>query len=253
MLIEYGIIMKKLWGILFGLLLIPFAGAETIYVAVASNFLKPVREIASQFQQQSHDKIIISDASIGVLSNQIKNGAPYEVFLSADSATPALLAKQKYAVESTQFTYAYGQLVLLSSSGKLDNPLQRLQSGNYTHLSICDPKITVYGAAGYQVLNKYQLLPKIQDKLVVSENIKLAFDYVVTKNAELGFVALSQVILDKNIARDDYWIIPDSVTPLIKQDAILLTKGQNSKGAQQFLAYLKSDAAKKIINRYGYK
>lgn len=229
------------------------ANAETIYVAVASSFLKPAQEIADQFEKQSADKIVLSGASIGALSNQIKNGAPYQVFLSADSATPEMLAKQKFAVESSQFTYAYGQLVLLSADGKLKKPQELLLSNNYKYLAVCDPKTGAYGAASYKVLNAYHLLPKIEKKLLVNDNIMLTYNYVVSKNADLGFVALSQVILDKSVSRNDYWVIPASIIPPIKQDAILLTKGQQSKAAQSFLAYLKSDKAKSIINKYGYK
>lgn len=245
--------MKKYFLLLLSGLL-SLCNAETVYVAVASNFAKPASEIAAGFEKQTGNKVLLSDAGTGVLANQIKNNAPYQIFLSADDTTPKSLAKAGDAVASSEFTYAYGQLVLLSSTGVLDNtPQSLLTAMKYKRIAIANPKLAPYGSTAYKVLNYYKLLPAIESKIVTGENINATYQYVMSGNAELGFVALSQVILDKKIKRDSYWVIPSFISPLIKQNAVLLTKGQNSTGAKAFVEYLKSQPARQVIVKYGYK
>lgn len=232
---------------------LPLCNAETIYVAVASNFAKPAHEIAMQFEKQTGVTVSISDAGTGVLANQIKNNAPYQVFLSADATTTKMLAQAKFAVESSEFTYAHGQLVLLNANGALTNPPQVLTAMKYQRIALANPKLAPYGAAAYAVLNHYKLLPAVDSKIVMGDNINTTYQYVASKNAELGFVALSQVIMNKKIKPSSYWRIPTSITPLIEQNAILLTKGQNSKSTVEFLNYLQSQTTKQVIAKYGYQ
>lgn len=244
--------MKKYLTLLFACGL-PFCHAETIYVAIASNFAKPAQEIARQFEKKTGVTVSISAAGTGVLANQIKNNAPYQVFLSADATTTKMLAQANLAVESSEFTYARGQLVLLNANGALINPAQVLTAMKYQRIALANPKLAPYGVAAYAVLKHYKLLPAVESKIVEGDNINATYQYVASKNADLGFVALSQVILDKDIKTTSYWRIPAAITPLIEQNAILLTKGQSNKSAREFLNYLQSSAAKLVIAKYGYQ
>lgn len=244
--------MKKYLTFLFAGSL-PFCYAETIYVAVASNFAKPAQEIASQFEKNTGVTVSISTAGTGVLANQIKNNAPYQVFLSADATTTKMLAQANFAIESSEFTYARGQLVLLNANGVLTNPVQVLTAMKYQRIALANPKLAPYGAAAYAVLNHYKLLPAFESKIVEGDNINATYQYVASKNADLGFVALSQVIVDKDVKPTSYWRVPVEITPLIEQDAILLTKGQSNKSAREFLNYLHSSAARQVIAKYGYQ
>ena len=245
--------MKKLL-LLFGVVL-KTAFAATITVAVASNFASPVRELVAAFEKSSGNKVQIASGGTGALVAQISNGAPYQIFLAADQASVRQLVLQKLAVANTQYTYAIGQVVLWSSNPQLVDPDGKvLLTNKYMHLAIANPKLAPYGAAGLQVLRYYKLESAMQSKLVTGENINSTYQFIASGNAELGFVALSQVVYDGKLSHGgSMWLIPSSVVPGIKQDAVLLSKGSDSKAARAFLDYLKNPATKQIINRYGYK
>lgn len=230
------------------------AWADEVYVAVASNFSKPLQAIAEKFKAASGHELKISAGATGKLYAQIANGAPFEVFLSADSKTPTKLVEEKLAEADSQFTYAFGKLVLWSSTeGYVDDKGEVLSTGAFKHLAIANPKTAPYGEAGMAVMEKLGLTAAITPKLVTGENITQTFDFVSTGNAELGFVALSQVQQDGKLKSGSAWIVPAEMYQPMAQDAVLLTKGKDNAAAQALLEFLKGEEAQTIISSYGYE
>lgn len=233
----------------------PFCvSAGEVHVAAASNFRAPLEKIATPFTQATGHKLIISYGATGKFYAQIMNGAPFEVFLAADQEHPKKLAQGQPALAETEFTYAIGKLVLWGPNPKgVDRPADILEKGQFNHLSIANPRLAPYGKAAKQVLEKMGLWDKDESRIVLGENITQAHQFVATGNAELGFVALSQIKQEGKNPEGSFWIVPGSMYSPIKQDAVLLEKGKDSPAAKQFLQFLKSDKAKKIIEKYGYE
>ena len=235
------------------LLLSQTSMAATVLVAVASNFTKPMTEIAAEFEKATGHSAKLSFGSSGKFVSQMENGAPFEVFLSADDEKPLKLEQAGLAVPGTHFTYALGKLVLWSATpGYVDDQGKILTTGGFKHLALADPKLAPYGAAAVEVLKGLNLQDKLQPLLVQGENIAQTHQFISTGNAELGFVSLSQVIDNGKIASGSGWIIPDDRHAPIRQDAILLTKGAENPAAPALLDYLKSAPALAIIEKYGY-
>jgi len=227
--------------------------AETTLVAVASNFTKPMTEIAAEFEKATGHTAQLSFGSSGKFVSQFENGAPFEVFLSADDKSPAKLEKSGFAVEKSDFTYALGKLVLWSATANyVDDKGEILNKGGFKHLSLADPKLAPYGAAAVEVLKSKNLLDKVQPLFVLGENISQTHQFISTGNAELGFVALSQVAENGKIASGSGWIVPQNFYAPIKQNAVLLKTGEENPAATALLDYLKSPAAKTIIQKYSY-
>jgi len=229
------------------------AFAETVLVAVASNFTKPMTEIAEAFKKETGHTAKLSFGSSGKIVSQLENGAPFEVFLSADDSKPAKLEEEGLTVPGSRFTYALGTLVLWSSKpGYVDDQGQILSKGGFQHLALADPKLAPYGEAAIETMKNLGLLDKLTPLFVQGDNISQAHQFVSTGNAELGFVALSQVIVDGKIAEGSGWIVPASLHQPIRQDAVLMKSGQENPAAPALLDYLKSSPAKTIIEKYGY-
>lgn len=227
--------------------------AETTLVAVAANFTKPMEEIAAAFEKSTGHSAKLSFGSSGKFVAQIENGAPFEVFLSADENNPLKLEQSGAAVAGSRFVYALGKLVLWSAkSGYVDDQGQILSKGGFQHLAIADPKLAPYGEAALEVLKSMGLQEKLQPLMVQGENIAQTLQFVSTGNAELGFVALSQVIENGKIANGSGWIVPSSQYAPIKQGAVLLSLGAENSAAKALLDYLKSAPALAIIEKYGY-
>ena len=225
--------------------------AAEIKVAVAANFTEPAKEIAAKFEAKTGDKVVLSFGSSGQFYTQIANGAPYEVFLSADSERPTKAEAEGLAVSGTRFTYATGRVVLWSKTpGLVDAKGAVLAKGGFEKLAIADPKAAPYGLAAVETLTKLKLYDTLKPKIVTGSSITQAFQYVQTGAAELGFVALSQVINEQGGSR---WIVPAADHTPIDQQAVLLKTGADSATAKAFLQYLKSKDAKTIIKRYGYE
>ncbi|WP_020483020.1 molybdate ABC transporter substrate-binding protein [Methylomonas sp. MK1] len=230
-----------------------FAQADTTLVAVAANFTKPMTEIAEAFEKASGHSAKLSFGSSGKFVAQFENGAPFEVFLSADDKSPLKLEQSGLAVAGTRFTYAIGKLVLWSSNpGYVDEQGQILSKGDFKHLALADPKLAPYGAAAVEVLKNQGLLEKLQALFVQGENIAQTHQFISTGNAELGFVALSQVIENGKIGSGSGWIVPENLHSPILQDAVLLKTGAENPAAQALLAFLKTPPALAIIEKYGY-
>jgi molybdate transport system substrate-binding protein len=237
-------------------LIIAFAGsvqADEVQVAVAANFTAPAKLIANDFEKATGHKAMLSFGATGKLYAQIKNGAPFEVLLSADASTPEKLEKEGAAVPGSRFTYAVGRLVLWSAKpGFVDDQGKVLKQGDFHHLAIANPKTAPYGAAAVDVLTTLKLLDATEPKLVQGENIAQAHQFVVSGNAELGFVALSQVTSDGKIGSGSAWLVPQQLYKPIRQDAVLLKPGSHNAAAVAWLDYLKGNKARAVIEAFGY-
>jgi molybdate transport system substrate-binding protein len=228
--------------------------AETTLVAVAANFNKPMTEISAEFEKSTGHTAKLSFGASGKFVAQIENGAPFEVFLAADDQNPLKLQQDNFAVAKSNFTYAIGKLVLWSATPNLiDAQGQILQKGGFSHLALADPKLAPYGEAAVEVLKNKKLLEKLSPLFVQGENIAQTYQFVSTGNAELGFVALSQVIDEKGkIPSGSSWLIPENLYTPIRQEAVLLKKGEANPAALALLKFLTSDKAIAIIRKYGY-
>ena len=229
--------------------------ADTTLVAVAANFTKPMTEIAALFEKTTGHTATLSFGASGKFVAQITHDAPFEVFLAAYDKTTAKVLKDGFAVADSNFTYAIGKLVLWSAkAGFVDEQGAVLGKGGFKLLALADPKLAPYGEAAMEVLKSKDLAQKLQPLFVLGENIAQTYQFVSTGNAELGFVALSQVI-DTNkgkIVNGSAWIVPENLYSPIRQDAVLLKKGEENPAALALLAFLKSPEAKAIISKYGY-
>jgi molybdate transport system substrate-binding protein len=229
-----------------------FAGE--VNAAVASNFSAPMKQIAALFERQSRDTVKLSFGSTGKFYAQIRGGAPFDVFVAADSATPQRLDDEGLTVNGSRFVYALGKLVLWSAQpGYVDDNGKVLRIGSYEKLAIADPKLAPYGKAAKETLEKLAMWNSIRDRLVVGENITQAYQLVATGNAELGFVALSQVMRDGKVSAGSSWIVPPQMYKPIRQSAVLLSGAKDKAAAQAFLDFLKSKKAAAVIRSYGYE
>ena len=233
-----------------------FAGAahaETISVAVASNFTAPMQKIAQEFAKDTGHKAELSFGATGKFYAQINNGAPFGVLLAADDTTPEKIAKEGKGEAATRFTYAIGKLVLWSKdAGYVDDKGEVLKKNDFQHIAIANPKLAPYGLAAEQTLAKLGLLDTIKPKFVQGENIGQTYQFAATGNAPLGFVALSQVMEDSKIKSGSAWIVPAEMHEPIRQDAILLNNAKDNEAAKALMTYLKGDKARAIISAYGY-
>jgi molybdate transport system substrate-binding protein len=228
----------------------PALAADT-QVAVAANFTEPAKEIAAAFAAKTGNHAILSFGSSGQFYTQITHGAPYEVLLSADADRPIKAEQDGVGVPGTRFTYAIGQLVLWSETPGLVDPAGAvLAHGHYNKLAIADPAAAPYGLAAVQTLNKLGVYAAVKSKIVQGTSITQAYDFVHTGAAELGFVALSQVINDPSGSR---WLVPAADHAVIDQQAILLWNGAKNPAARAFMDFLKGPEARAIIQRYGYE
>lgn len=229
------------------------AHAETVSVAVAANFTAPMQKIAAAFEADTGHKAELSFGATGKFYAQITNGAPFQILLSADDTTPAKLEKEGKAVANSRFTYAIGTLVLWSAQpGYVDAQGAVLKTGDFKHLAIANPKLAPYGLAAMQAMDKLGVTAQLQPRFVQGENIAQTHQFVATGNAQLGFVALSQVMADGKLASGSAWQVPAQLHEPIRQDAALLTPGKDSSAAKALLGFLRGDKARAIITSYGY-
>ena len=230
------------------------SAAAEVQVAVAANFSAPMQKIAAEFEKDTGHKVQLAFGATGKFYAQIKNGAPFEILLAADDETPVKLEKEGAGVAGTRFTYAIGKLVLWSAKpGFVDDQGEVLKKGDFKHVSIANPKLAPYGQAAVETLTALKRLDAIQPKFVQGENIAQTHQFIATGNAELGFVALSQVMKDGKIAEGSAWVVPASLHQPIRQDAVLLENGKDKPAASALLKYLGGEKSKAIIKSYGYE
>ncbi|MBC7499539.1 MAG: molybdate ABC transporter substrate-binding protein [Herminiimonas sp.] len=230
------------------------AFADEVQVAVAANFIAPMKVIAADFEKATGHKAVLTSGSTGKFYTQISSGAPFEVLLAADDDTPAKLEKENGALVGSRFTYATGKLVLWSAKPDLvDAQGEILKTGAFRHLALASPKLAPYGAAAIETMRRLGVLDKLQPKFVQAENIGQTYSFIGTGNAELGFVALSQVLEDGKLRAGSAWIVPAGLHRPIRQDAVILARGKDNKAAAALFAYLKSAPAKAVIRTFGYE
>jgi molybdate transport system substrate-binding protein len=230
-----------------------FALAGEVSVAVAANFTAPMREIAARFELETGHKARLSFGSSGKFFAQIQNGAPFEVFLSADDEKPARLEAVGATLPGSRFTYAVGRLVLWSADdGLIDDGPKVLRKGGFAHLAIANPALAPYGAAAVAALKALGAYDGVAGKLVQAENIAQAYQFVATGNAELGFVAMSQVMLEGKLRSGSAWPVPAELHAPIRQDAVVLARAAGNPAAAALVEYLRGDKAKTVISSFGY-
>jgi molybdate transport system substrate-binding protein len=225
------------------------AQADVTHVAVAANFTEPAKEIAALFKQKTGHEAVLSFGASGAFFTQITHGAPFEVFLSADEERPKATVDQGFAVPDSRFTYAVGKLVLWSKVIDVTNGKAALKAGEFQKLSIANPVAAPYGTAAVETMKALGVYDALQPKIVQGNSIAQAFQFVDTRNAELGFVALSQLHGQTEGTR---WEVPLNLYGPIRQDAVLLKIGANSEASKAFLAFLKGPEARAIIAKFGY-
>jgi molybdate transport system substrate-binding protein len=229
------------------------AQAGEVQVAVAANFAGPMGALGSAFTAATGHTLKLSSGATGKFHTQIAAGAPFEVLLAADDETPKKLIAEGLAVPASPFTYAIGKLVLWSAQpGLVDDQGAVLATGKFEHLAIANPKVAPYGAAAMEVLRARGLAVVLAPKLVTGESIAQAHQFVATGNAELGFVALSQIAAPGQPAVGSHWRVPPALYGEIRQDAVLLKAGEKNAAALALLAWLKGDTAKALIQAWGY-
>ena len=229
------------------------AQAAEVGVAVASNFMAPMQKIAQAFEQDTGHKAILAFGATGSFYAQIKHGAPFQVLLAADALTPLKLESEGLGVAGSRFTYAVGKLVLWSRQpGLVDDKGAILRSGRFERMALANPKLSPYGAAAVEAMGQLGVLKDMQPKLVQGENIAQTYQFIASGNAQLGFVALSQVMADGKLTQGSGWPVPPGLHAPILQDAILLTPGRNNPAAKALWGYLQGQKARVIIRSFGY-
>lgn len=230
------------------------AHAAEVQVAVAANFSGPLAKIGEHFTARTGHVIKASAGSTGKFYTQIASGAPFEVLIAADDETPKKLVTEGHAISGSNFTYAVGQLVLWSAQpGVADDAGAVLASDRYNKLAIANPKVAPYGKAAMEVLQALGAGTRATPRLVTGDTITQAYQFVATGNAEIGFVALSQVAVPGKPVTGSMWRVPQSLYGDIRQDAVLLKPGEGSEAARALLDYLKGPEARAIIQSYGYR
>lgn len=228
-------------------------GADAL-VAVAANFSEVMERLEAGFEAAGEHTLTVSTGSTGKLYAQIRNGAPFDILLAADQRRPKLLEEELRAVNGSRFTYAMGRLALWSPDAErvcADGPAT-LRGGAFRNIAMANPDLAPYGSAAKETLEALGLFGSLRSRVVMGENIGQAHALVATGNADLGFVALSYVVSPRNKQAGSRWDVPQDLHTPIRQDAVLLERGAGNPAAVAFLAYLKTDAARAVIRRYGY-
>ena len=230
------------------------ARADVVQVAVAANFTAPARALAEVFARTTGHEAKLSFGATGAFYTQIKNGAPFDVLLAADNERPARLEKEGDTVPGSRFTYATGQLVLWSAKpGLVDDEGAVLKHGQFGKIAIANPKNAPYGAAAVEAMEKLGLAATLQPKLVTGESIGQTFNFIATGNAELGFVALAQVLEGGKLKSGSMWVVPAQYHAPIIQDAVILKRAANNPAAKAWMELLKTPQSKALIRSYGYE
>lgn len=231
------------------------AMADTINAAVAANFTKTIEEIGAAFKAKTGHEVKFAFGPTGKLYAQIKNGAPFDLFFAADTKMPEALVQDGWVKKDSYFVYARGVLALYSPNLPVKEGYKTiLEQADFNHLALANPKTAPYGAAAEQVLRKLGVYDTVRPKIVNGESIAHAFQYVLTGNAQLGFVALSQLVDPQSPAhgKGQYWLPPQDMYAPIDQAAVILKRAESNPVAEQFIAYLRSEEGRKVIEKYGY-
>jgi molybdate transport system substrate-binding protein len=230
------------------------AWAGEVKVAVAANFAAPLERLAPLFEKESGHTLKVTAAASGKLYAQIKGGAAFDVFLSADEETPKRLMQEGFAVGGTRFVYATGRLVLWSvQPGLVDDKASVLNKGNFNTLAIANPINSPYGVAAKETLTKLTMWNAIQRKLDKGDDVTQTWQMAATEKADLVFIALSQIMRDGKVTTGSWWLVPPEMHNPIRQSAVLLTGAKDQAAAKAFLVFLKSAKAQIVMRGFGYE
>lgn len=244
---------KTLWVFLLCCTFSLCANGQTLHVAVASNFRAPMVDLAQLFEQKTGHKVVLSFGSSGKIFAQITHGAPYDAFFSADQQKPLALEKQGLVVPGSRFTYAQGVLVLWSKDPTMiGSGAQALKANKYSRIALANPRLAPYGLAAQETLAALNLLDLSRGKWAKAENIAQAYQFTASGNADLGFVAKSQVYSQGKLSLGSAWVVPSELHSPITQDAVLIAREQGSSIGAEFFQFFKTETAKRIIGDYGY-
>ena len=241
------------WFVLMSMLSLSLQASETILIAVASNFQLPAKTLAREYSNKTGHEVRISSGSTGKLYAQIINGAPYTIFLSANSREAARLEQEGKVVSGSRFTYALGKLVLWSIDAELlaRDPQKLLQEGRFKSLALANPQTAPYGEAGMQVLNT--LKPDSGNyRIIRAENVTQAFQYAATGATQMSFIAYSQLLTSSEPGKGSHWLVPRQLYHPIQQQAVLLTTAADNVVAKDFLRFIQSAEGKQMITAFGY-
>lgn len=222
-------------------------------VAVAANFSEPIKAVAAVLEKTTGHTLSITVGATGKLYAQIKNGAPFDLFLAANTAATLALEKDGLAKAGSSFAYANGKLVLWSADPKkVDASGNVLRGAGFRKLAHANPKTAPYGEAAVQAIDRLGLTATLTPKLVQGESIGQAFNFVHTGNAEIGFVAMSQVLAGGRLKSGSMWVVPQALYSPIQQNAVLLHRGASNPAALALVKLLQSANIKDLIRSYGY-
>ena len=245
--------LRRLLTLTAALALSAAAQAEVVQIAVAANFTAPARALAEIFARTTGHEAKLSFGATGAFYTQIKNGAPFDILLAADDERPIRLEKEGDTVPGSRFTYAIGQLVLWSAKpGFVDGEGAVLKGGNFNKIAIANPKLAPYGAAAVETMDKLGLAAALTPKLVTGESIGQTYNFIATGNAELGFVALAQVLEGGKLKSGSMWVVPAQYHAPIIQDAVILNRAASNPAAKAWMELLKTPQSKELIRSYGY-
>jgi len=246
--------LRRLLTLTAALALSAAAQAEVVQIAVAANFTAPARALAEIFARTTGHEAKLSFGATGAFYTQIKNGAPFDILLAADDERPIRLEKDGDTVPGSRFTYAVGQLVLWSAKpGFVDGEGAVLKGGNFNKIAVANPKLAPYGAAAVETMDKLGLAAALTPKLVTGESIGQTYNFIATGNAELGFVALAQVLDGGKLKSGSMWVVPAKYHAPIIQDAVILNRAASNPAAKAWMELLKTPQSKALIRSYGYE
>ncbi|MCY3971503.1 MAG: molybdate ABC transporter substrate-binding protein [Acidobacteria bacterium] len=227
-----------------------FAGEVT--VAVAANAAEAVEALAADFEQRTGHRVTLTVGSTGKLYAQILHGAPFDVFLAADQERPRLLVEQGLAVDESRHTYAVGRLALWGPDPTVEASVETLRAGSFRRLAIANPDLAPYGAAARETLQELGLWKSLRGKIAFGENVGQAFAMIASGNAELGFTALSSVLSPRNVRSGSLWEVPANLHAPVRQDSVLLERGQGKAAARDFYLFLGSPGAREVVESFGF-
>ena len=246
--------LRRLLTLTAALALSAAAQAEVVQIAVAANFTAPARALAEIFARTTGHEAKLSFGATGAFYTQIKNGAPFDILLAADDERPIRLEKEGDTVPGSRFSYAIGQLVLWSAKpGLVDGGGAVLKGGKFNKIAIANPKLAPYGAAAVETMDKLGLAAALTPKLVTGESIGQTYNFIATGNAELGFVALAQVLDGGKLKSGSMWVVPAKYHAPIIQDAVILKRAAANPAAKAWMALMRSPNTQDFIRSYGYE
>ncbi|MFZ3265554.1 MAG: molybdate ABC transporter substrate-binding protein [Terriglobales bacterium] len=238
------------------LVLCASAFAQEITVAAAADLSSALPEIAARYKSATGREVKLSFGSSGNLTTQIRNGAPFDVFFSADEEYPKQLIDAGLAEKDTLYRYAVGRLVLwVPNEVTIDLQkvgIQALLDSSVKKIAIANPQHAPYGRAAEAALRHYGIYDQVSSRLVLGENVSQAAQFVESGNAQAGLIALSHALTPALKSKGHYWMVPLDAYPMLNQAAVVLSHSKQQKAGRGFLEFLRSSEAMSLLKNYGF-